>query len=115
MSVAIWVQAAMWIASLFGTTNMVGKRKAIEIPLEPAMVCLNALPIGFIKPGQSFYPDKDFKKAPSWSKAQRLLPCLNQLMGVTQGHGILHLSMRAAVSKWSAEQELGYDELTIED
>ena len=93
---------------------------SIEIPKESANDALDDLPMAVIGKkrcaGQPrWYPNKSFKRAPTWSAASQVVQCVGKLLEISRGRKIKHKSMRSEVLIWNEDKSLGLDDAASED
>lgn len=90
-------------------------RRACHVEVCKLVESLDLLPFGAVKTGEVVYPEKNMKKAPLWSRAQKFVPVLSSMMTHSHGRCVLHLSMRAGVVAWSQKHDLGLSEVLVDE
>lgn len=71
-----------------------GYRKSVDIPDDAACRAFAALPAQLFTSPSTFYTNRVFKNAPSWSKGVRLIPALNEIVEASNGLGVHQKSAR---------------------
>ena len=61
------------------------------------------------------YKAKNSKTVPNWGSAQKLVPCVTELVRASSGHGIKHTAMRQGVLDWNVQQEFGFDSDKVDE
>jgi hypothetical protein len=95
---------------------MVKHRKAAVITTEQALEGLNNLPFGIVSMKKGpFYMGKNFKRAPNWAQAAKVLTCLTKLLDHSGGNSIKHVCMRDAVAVWSKNHDLDLNDDLVDE
>ena len=69
---------------------MVKHRRAAAVSTADIVTAMDLIPFVNIQQGKPLYVLKDFKTVPDWSRGQKLIPCLQKIVELTSGRGILH-------------------------
>ena len=91
------------------------KRKAVDVSPDVLLPALNLLPFATIGSKVGWYVNKKFKRAPSWAKAAKAVPCLSCIADASMGRAVKHVSMRQGVIAWSTQNDLLLKEDQIDD
>ena len=76
---------------------------------------MNLLPFAAMGSKVGWYANKKFKRAPSWAKAAKSVPCLSCIADASMGRAVKHVSMREGVIAWSNHNDLVLDENHVDD
>ena len=90
-------------------------RTAVDVPPDALLPALNLLPFATLGTKCGWYVNKKFKRAPSWAKASKAVPCLSCIADASMGRAVKHTSMRNGVKAWSFHNELDLSEDQVDD
>eukprot|EP00959_Pyramimonas_sp_CCMP1952_P381591 7995757-Pyramimonas_sp.AAC.1 len=91
-------------------------RKSADVDPSNLAIALQSLPCAVVgHGGKGFYPNKDFKRVPSWAKASRFVPCLSKVVELSNGLNVKHVPMRQAVDKFQKDAVLDLNADQIDD
>ena len=91
------------------------KRTAVDVSPDALPPALNLLPFATIGSKCGWYVNKKFKRAPSWAKASKAVPCLSCIADASMGRAVKHISMRNGVKAWSIRNDLAFGDDQIDD
>ena len=90
-------------------------RTAVDVSPDALLPALNLLPFATLGTKCGWYVNKKFKRAPSWAKASKAVPCLSCIADASMGRAVKHTSMRHGVKAWSIHNELDLSEDQVDD
>ena len=90
-------------------------RTAVDVSPDALLPALNLLPFATLGTKCGWYVNKKFKRAPSWAKASKAVPCLSCIADASMGRAVKHTSMRNGVKAWSFKNELALGEDQVDD
>ena len=88
-------------------------RKSVDLSFEDASKALDKLPPTVFTQGRTFYPNRNFKNAPTWAKGIKLIPLTKSLLEATHGANVHQKSFLGHMKVWGADAEINHD--TMDD
>ena len=90
-------------------------RTAVDVPPDALLPALNLFPFATLGTKCGWYVNKKFKRALSWAKASKAVPCLSCIADASMGRAVKHTSMRNGVKAWSFQNELALSGDQVDD